>query len=104
MIAIIICGSLGILSFLIWELLTWKGKNKVAFVMMVLFPLLTVVYHILILTGPRLSQSIVEIIVGAIILVVSCYLLYRSLWAELPKESYTGDMGSNVCKNGTYAL
>lgn len=82
----------------------WKENRKIAFVVGVFIPLLTIPSHLLLFTGPRLAQSLLSMIIGALIVGISCYLIYRSFWAELPKESYTGDMGNRVCDRGSYAL
>lgn len=102
--AIAVSGALGMLLFLAWELLSWQGKSGAASLVMLLIPVFTVPPHILVLFGPRTPQSAFQIVLGSFLLLVSGYLLYRSLWAELPKQTYSGDSGGEVCKRGTYAL
>ena len=101
---ILMGGIAGILSFLVWEILTWKELKKFAGVFLILSPALSLTTHTLLLTGPRLYREPVHYFIGTPLMLVSLYLMYRSLWAELPKNSYSPESKEALCQSGTYAL
>ncbi|MEW5785119.1 MAG: methyltransferase [Bacillota bacterium] len=104
---IIATGTAGIFLFLIWEIARWKEARKIAALFLQAFSFLFCLFaHFLVLTGPRYPGNRIAIIIGILLLIISTYLLYRSLWADLPRGTYVYAANSSlkVSRKGTYAL
>jgi len=101
-------GSVAILLFLITEHVSYQPIDFKILRILQLFTLLFALSaHIIILTGPYISRTAITIISGIVIITIAGYLFYRSLWLELPGNSYNGhtlNTASNLCQKGTYAL
>lgn len=106
---ITLLGICAFLFFLAWEYTSLFSTGKKIASISILFSVVTgIAAHILVLTGPRFPGSLETSLIGAIITCLAGYLLYRSLVAELPRETYASANGKPVpgktCQQGTYAL
>ncbi len=108
---ITLLGAGAFILFLAWELASLHGSGRVVTsVFKGLSIIVGTAAHILILTGPRFPRGLETTLVGAAIICLTGYLLYRSLVAELPGETYsylyaTGKSAwRKTCRQGTYAL
>lgn len=106
---ITLLGLCAFLFFLAWEYASlFSSGKKIASISILLSLVIGIAAHILVLTGPRLPGSLEAALIGAVIICLAGYLLYRSLIAELPRETYASTNGNPVLgktyQQGTYAL
>ncbi len=106
---ITLLGAGAFILFLVWELTSLRSACKIS---TSIFKGLSITAgtaaHVLVITGPRFPRGLETSIIGAVIICLSGYLLYRSLIAELPRNTYspaTGiPVGRKTYRQGTYAL
>lgn len=101
-------GFVGILLYLVAEVLQWKGRSSPARLAAGSGACLAVSAHLLALVGPRVGQGPPALASGMLALAAAAYLLYRSLWAELPRGAWMppahGTVPRLTVRKGTYAL
>ncbi len=106
---ITLLGTTAFLLFLAWEYASLFGAgNIINSIFKSLSITAGVAAHILVLTGSQFPRSLEASLIGAVIICLAGYLLYRSLIAELPRETYTSANEKPALRKtyqqGTYAL
>ncbi len=108
MVFAIVLGSVAILLFMITEYVSYKGIDFKLLRLLQLFTLIfAVLAHVIVLIGPHSPRTYIAIIPGIVTIIIAGYLLYRSLWVELPGNPHYGhtlNTSNSLCQKGTYAL
>lgn len=107
--AITLLGTAAFVLFLAWEFAILYSSGTVITSSFKGMSIITgAAAHILVLGGPRFPGGLETSLIGAFMICLAGYLLYRSLVAELPRETYSPASQKpgrrKTYRKGTYAL